>query len=179
MGKQRGSAVRAEFPSTGFNKMLMLLLVVGVGIAYRCRTSPSLETAVSFPCIQCAGRAMPSCGHTYRACFSWVRSLKMRSALGQAAQNRGSGITPVNTEFAEAIEGLKRGDFTRLDPLFHDLQPDGGPCRIVEWCERGGSIPNGQPWPRPSPVPVSTAAWRWPGSCSTVGLTLQPAWGPG
>lgn len=41
----------------------------------------------------------------------------------------------VDPEFRHAVEGLKRGDFTQLDPLFQD-QP-GGPCRIVEWYGKG------------------------------------------
>jgi hypothetical protein len=34
--------------------------------------------------------------------------------------------------FRDAVEGLRRGDFSRLAPLF-----DGRPCRIVEWYEQG------------------------------------------
>jgi hypothetical protein len=40
--------------------------------------------------------------------------------------------------FRDAVQGLRRGDFSRLEPLF-DCQPslDGRPCRIVEWYGKG------------------------------------------
>jgi hypothetical protein len=37
--------------------------------------------------------------------------------------------------FRDAVNGLKRGDFTRLDPLF--AGSDDEPCRIRAWCDRG------------------------------------------
>src|SRR5690348_5106465 len=39
-------------------------------------------------------------------------------------------------EFLDAVAGLIRGDFSHLDLLFAD-PPDGRPCRIVEWYDRG------------------------------------------
>ena len=38
----------------------------------------------------------------------------------------------------DALKGLERGDFSRLEPLF-DKQPslDGDKCRVVEWYENG------------------------------------------
>jgi hypothetical protein len=40
-----------------------------------------------------------------------------------------------NSAFRNAVEGLVAGDFSRLEPLFGD--PNGKPCRIVEWYEAG------------------------------------------
>jgi hypothetical protein len=37
-------------------------------------------------------------------------------------------------EFREAVQGLLRGDFSRLEPLFDD-EHGGRQCRIVEWYE--------------------------------------------
>ncbi|MGA9771264.1 MAG: ankyrin repeat domain-containing protein [Blastocatellia bacterium] len=38
----------------------------------------------------------------------------------------------------DAIQGLKAGDFSRLEPLFNDDSPvDGHRCRIIEWYEAG------------------------------------------
>jgi hypothetical protein len=47
-------------------------------------------------------------------------------------------MTNVEThpEFHDTVEGLKRGDFSRLAPLFHD-SPGGGSCRIVAWFAEG------------------------------------------
>ena len=38
-------------------------------------------------------------------------------------------------DFLEAVEGLKRGDFTRLDPLF--VPRADHPARIMAWCDLG------------------------------------------
>ena len=38
-----------------------------------------------------------------------------------------------DSPFRDAVEGLRRGDFTRLAPLFDG----GGGCPIVEWCRAG------------------------------------------
>lgn len=37
-----------------------------------------------------------------------------------------------DAEFHDAVQGLIRGDFSRLESLF-----DGDPCRIVKWFEKG------------------------------------------
>jgi hypothetical protein len=39
-------------------------------------------------------------------------------------------------EFREAVEGLLRGDFSRLEPLFLGSPDGGGVCPIVRWFER-------------------------------------------
>src|SRR5262245_32834763 len=40
--------------------------------------------------------------------------------------------------FQDAIQGLKAGDFSRLEPLFNDgSQIEGRRCRIIEWHEAG------------------------------------------
>lgn len=40
--------------------------------------------------------------------------------------------------FRDAVQGLKAGDFSRLEPLFDDDSPvDGHRCRIIEWYEAG------------------------------------------
>jgi hypothetical protein len=40
--------------------------------------------------------------------------------------------------FRDAIPGLHRGDFSRLEPLFHeDPFLDGQRCRIIDWYEQG------------------------------------------
>jgi hypothetical protein len=39
-------------------------------------------------------------------------------------------------DFREAVQGLLRGDFTRLEPLFAS-QDAARPCRILEWYGRG------------------------------------------
>ena len=40
--------------------------------------------------------------------------------------------------FRDAIQGLRRGDFSRLAPLFDDgPPPEGRPCRIVAWYDDG------------------------------------------
>ncbi len=40
--------------------------------------------------------------------------------------------------FRDAIEGLKAGDFSRLESLFNDSSPvDTHRCRIIEWYEAG------------------------------------------
>jgi hypothetical protein len=36
----------------------------------------------------------------------------------------------------DALQGLERGDFSRLEPLF-DPVLEGGKCRIVDWLEKG------------------------------------------
>lgn len=38
--------------------------------------------------------------------------------------------------FRDAVQGLLRGDFSRLEPLFDD-QPESQPCRILEWYQKG------------------------------------------
>jgi hypothetical protein len=38
--------------------------------------------------------------------------------------------------FRDALQGLRRGDFSRLEPLFVD-RPDGARATIVDWCELG------------------------------------------
>ncbi len=41
-------------------------------------------------------------------------------------------------EFRDAVEGLLRGDFSRLAPLFEDGGAgEDGPCRIVDWYDKG------------------------------------------
>jgi ankyrin repeat protein len=39
--------------------------------------------------------------------------------------------------FRNAVQGLKAGDFSRLEPLFDDSPVDGRRCRIIEWYEEG------------------------------------------
>lgn len=40
--------------------------------------------------------------------------------------------------FRDAVDGLRAGDFSRLEPLFRpDASGAGGACPIVEWVERG------------------------------------------
>lgn len=40
--------------------------------------------------------------------------------------------------FRDAVQGLKAGDFSRLEPLFNDDSfADGHRCRIIEWYEGG------------------------------------------
>lgn len=39
-------------------------------------------------------------------------------------------------EFREAVEGLLRGDFSRLESLFID-DSNGKPCQIIQWCQAG------------------------------------------
>lgn len=46
-----------------------------------------------------------------------------------------------NLSFDEAVQGLIRGDFTRLEPLF--LAPEGEECAIVRWHRQG--LFHGQP----------------------------------
>jgi hypothetical protein len=42
------------------------------------------------------------------------------------------------SQFRDAVQGLKAGDFSRLEPLFNDDSPaDGHRCRIIEWYEAG------------------------------------------
>jgi len=42
------------------------------------------------------------------------------------------------SSFLEAVDGLLRGDFSRLEPLFiPDPLSPGQPCRIVEWYQKG------------------------------------------
>jgi hypothetical protein len=38
--------------------------------------------------------------------------------------------------FAEALQGLRNGDFTRLAPLFESA-PEQRPCQIIRWYEEG------------------------------------------
>jgi Ankyrin repeats (3 copies) len=46
--------------------------------------------------------------------------------------------TETDSRFADAVLGLKRGDFSRLDPLFReDSSSDGKTCKIIEWYEKG------------------------------------------
>jgi hypothetical protein len=40
-------------------------------------------------------------------------------------------------KFRVAVQGLERGDFSRLEPLFSDPASGGRRCDIVEWCEAG------------------------------------------
>src|SRR5258708_39205995 len=43
-----------------------------------------------------------------------------------------------NLLFRDAVRGLERGDFSRLEPLFdEDPSLDLQPCRIVAWYEAG------------------------------------------
>jgi hypothetical protein len=40
--------------------------------------------------------------------------------------------------FREAVQGLLRGDFSRLEPLFGGVtSPDWRRCRILEWYQKG------------------------------------------
>lgn len=39
--------------------------------------------------------------------------------------------------FSDALEGLQRGDFSRLEPLFDDRSGSSGKPQIVEWHEQG------------------------------------------
>ena len=39
--------------------------------------------------------------------------------------------------FRDAVQGLLKGDFSRLEPLCNDLPSPGGQCRVVEWYELG------------------------------------------
>jgi hypothetical protein len=39
--------------------------------------------------------------------------------------------------FSDAIEGLERGDFSRLEPLFDDRSGRAGQPRILEWLDEG------------------------------------------
>jgi hypothetical protein len=39
--------------------------------------------------------------------------------------------------FREAVQGLQRGDFTRLAPLLEDRPLERRPYRIIEWYNRG------------------------------------------
>ena len=41
-----------------------------------------------------------------------------------------------DAKFRETVEGLIRGDFSRLEPLFIE-GPDGTPCQIAEWFKKG------------------------------------------
>jgi hypothetical protein len=41
-----------------------------------------------------------------------------------------------DAEFGEAVQGLLRGDFSRLAPLFDD-RPESGRCQILEWYDQG------------------------------------------
>ena len=40
-----------------------------------------------------------------------------------------------NTRFGDALEGLRRGDFSRLEPLFRAV--DGAAPRVIQWVEEG------------------------------------------
>ena len=39
--------------------------------------------------------------------------------------------------FSDALEGLQRGDFSRLEPLFEDRPGGSGKPQIIEWYEQG------------------------------------------
>jgi hypothetical protein len=40
--------------------------------------------------------------------------------------------------FRDAVRGLELGDFSRLEPLFVEAEPQNGqPCRIVTWYDKG------------------------------------------
>jgi ankyrin repeat protein len=39
--------------------------------------------------------------------------------------------------FSDALEGLHRGDFSRLEPLFEDRPGGSGKAQIIEWHEQG------------------------------------------
>lgn len=49
-------------------------------------------------------------------------------------------ITSVKDEdyllFCDAVQGLLRGDFSNLEPLFVNLSSDPRQCRIIEWYEK-------------------------------------------
>ena len=43
-----------------------------------------------------------------------------------------------DSRWRNALQGLTRGDFSRLEPLFTpDFTPQGERCRIIEWFEQG------------------------------------------
>lgn len=44
---------------------------------------------------------------------------------------------PNQVLFLEAVQGLHRGDFSRLEPLFDKPQSGDRPCPIFEWYEEG------------------------------------------
>ena len=48
-------------------------------------------------------------------------------------------MTPGNDDakFSDALEGLRRGDFSRLEPLFDDRSSRSGKPQIIEWHEQG------------------------------------------
>src|SRR4051812_11477464 len=50
--------------------------------------------------------------------------------MGPGARNR-------SPEFAEALQGLERGDFSRLEPLFDSDHTSGKESRILQWYEDG------------------------------------------
>jgi hypothetical protein len=39
--------------------------------------------------------------------------------------------------FSGAVQGLQRGDFSRLAPLLEDRPLERRPCQIIEWCDKG------------------------------------------
>jgi hypothetical protein len=39
--------------------------------------------------------------------------------------------------FREAVQGLQRGDFSRLAPLFEDRPLERRPCQVMEWYDKG------------------------------------------
>ncbi len=42
-----------------------------------------------------------------------------------------------DAEFSDALQGLHRGDFSRLEPLFDERSGRSGKSRIIEWYEEG------------------------------------------
>jgi hypothetical protein len=49
-----------------------------------------------------------------------------------------SSVSEDDLAFRDAVRGLERGDFSRLEPLFtEEASPDRQPCRIVAWYEKG------------------------------------------
>ena len=47
-------------------------------------------------------------------------------------------LHPDEPLFRDAVQGLRRGDFSRLEPLFAEQpSPGAATCRIVEWCLQG------------------------------------------
>src|SRR5262245_5755398 len=47
------------------------------------------------------------------------------------------GAADPDASFADALEGLHRGDFSRLEPLFDERSGRAGTPQIVEWHEQG------------------------------------------
>lgn len=87
------------------------------------------------------------------------------------------GISESNAPFDDALEGLRGGDFSRLDSLFQSK--DGSRPQIVEWVDQGRFRGHDQELTEALTLPASMAEPKSLNTCCGGGLHPQAERAPG